>query len=176
MALSDDHIGSMALSNQDYIDLARWRIDELLGKAEKVFSQRLISPTLDINLKGTVSGKANTTLNTIYLNWDLFKKNVEDFLENTIPHEFCHLLTKKLYPSAKQSHGPEWKAVMRWMGYEPIRCHNYDLNHLQRRTVKKITYKCNCRTIELSLIRHNKIRNGRIYYCTICKSRLVQNL
>jgi SprT protein len=124
----------------------------------------------------SVAGCAYTgKFKRIELSEQLFLENIESFFENTIPHEVAHILTEILYPNAKQDHGPEWKSVMRELGIEPVRCHNYDTSSCYNDT--RIRYNCVCSTHHLlSKIRHNKAKLGTEYSCGTCKTRLIEHI
>lgn len=88
---------------------------------------------------------------------------------HTIIHEVAHIVTFKVFPNAKQNHGPEFKRVMRMLGADnPTRCHSYDVSGLKRyNTVKRFEYVCEAGCVHsLSVRRHNSIVNdGKRYRC-----------
>ena len=99
------------------------------------------------DMKG-IAGRAHCYSNKrIELSEQLFLENVEEFFLHTIPHEVAHILAVILYPDAKQHHGPEWKSVMRELGVEPVRCHNYDTSSCYKDT--RFRYNCACSTHHL---------------------------
>lgn len=123
-----------------------------------------------------VAGRAFMTSKKIELNEQLFLGNVDTFFSRTIPHEAAHLITKILYPKAKQAHGPEWRNVMNRLGVEDVkRCHSYDTSALVKsRVYEKFTYSCACeRKLSLTKIIHNKIQNGSHRACIHCKVRVM---
>lgn len=110
------------------------------------------------------------------------------YIEDTVVHEFAHLVQNQHYPMSKP-HGVEWKAVMVSFGVNPSRCHKMDLSTaitklavakgIPAEKAKKTgrqrrwTYKCSCQTHELSTIRHNKVqRDESTYHCKKCKTVL----
>ncbi len=110
----------------------------------------------------------------IELSQQLFLENMEDFFLKTIPHEVAHILTVILYPYAKQDHGPEWKSIMRELGVQPKRCHDYDITTCFKAN-DRIKYACACNhTHMLTKIRHKRIKNGVEYRCGKCSSRLIE--
>lgn len=124
-----------------------------------------------------VGGKISMTCE-IKLNSTLMLENKEEFIENTIPHEFCHYVTflKKLQdknPDKKYSvHGPVWKQMMRDLGLEPDRCHQYDVESVKKK-VKRHIYTCACdKEMKISSVVHNRIRQGRKYICKTCKQTI----
>lgn len=102
----------------------------------------------------------------IELSEQLFLENIEKFFLTTIPHEVAHILTVMLYPEAKQDHGPEWKSVMRILGIEPKRCHNYNILSCYK-PGSYFRYSCSCNPHHnLTKIRHKRINLGQVYSCT----------
>lgn len=116
----------------------------------------------------------------------------KDYIEDTVVHEFAHLVQKQHYPTS-QPHGIEWKRVMVSLGKDPKRCHNMDLTSaittynssvkgststvtpIKKRNVKTFSYHCKCRNHELTSIRHNKVLKGENYICKTCGTRLVRS-
>ncbi len=111
-----------------------------------------------------------STERVIRFNPWLFAKYPQDSWSNTIPHEVAHYLVDCLYGYHRvKAHGNEWQQVMRDLGAEPIVRANYDLSGIPQRRVKRYTYACDCRHVELSAYRHNKIRQGlQRYRCRDC--------
>ena len=98
------------------------RLDFLIGLGQKKWGKQ-ITPIIKYNLKGKVGGMACYP-NIIRVNLPLLFNNEEDYLIQTIGHEYAHLLTDKVFDSAKP-HGIEWKKVMWSFDLEAKRCHNY---------------------------------------------------
>jgi len=130
---------------------------------------------VDITLNNrmrSVSGRAKGKI-YINLNYRLFKKEENyDYLRQTYLHELAHLICHRKY-KCKKGHGKEWKSVMKILGADPKRCHKMDVSELRIKR-KRFSYKCSCREIDVSLIRHNKIKKGKKYICTICGSDIVE--
>lgn len=108
----------------------------------------------------------------IRYNLALAKHQPEAFIQQTVPHEVAHVVTRLLYPKARP-HGPEWRRVMAHLGIADVqRCHNFAVappSHSQRRW----PYRCSCRDHQLSATRHNRILRGeRNYLCRHCGSLL----
>ncbi|MCW8944600.1 MAG: hypothetical protein OQL27_07480, partial [Sedimenticola sp.] len=58
---------------------------------------------------------------------------------------------------------------------EASRCHSYDVSRSSRRSLKRFSYQCECRTHELTSIRHNRVLKGLRYHCVNCKQPLEQS-
>jgi len=156
-------------------EIAENSLREWMAKAKEEYPQLDLSlPTLDFTIKGKTAGQARPRENRIRLNFILFKENLKDFVENTIPHELAHLISYALYGRAGNGHGNYWKLVMINLGLEPDRCHNYDVTNATVRTVKRMyEYTCNCSEPHmLTKIKHNRIQRGGVYVCRRCNERL----
>jgi predicted SprT family Zn-dependent metalloprotease len=118
------------------------------------------------NMKST-AGFATYSTQLIELNELLFLSNVEDFISRTVVHEYAHLATDKLYPNAKQHHGPQFRSIMSRLGGPITTCHSYSCSS---RTYR---YTCNCGEIfMLTKLLHNKVSNGQIRKHLACSSRI----
>lgn len=132
---------------------------------------------IEWNLRGTVAGKFcfNYGKTVFKVNLELARYNLEEYLGQTVPHEFSHYIVYARYFSLGKyckPHGLEWKSTMRNIfGCQPKRCHSYDISQVSRR---KYVYKCNCRHFYLGVVRHRRMqRNPFMYRCPRCKAFLV---
>ena len=117
----------------------------------------------------SVAGYAYQYQNRIELNEQLFESNQETFFSRTIPHECAHLIQKRLYPQAKQAHGPEFRNIMRSLGAETSRCHSMDVSVAYEKPMYQ--YKCSCdRVLNITKLIHTRIQNGSNRRCKVCKS------
>lgn len=125
---------------------------------------------LSYDLKGQCAGKASV-IKGVRLNARLMYHN-ESFFDETIHHEYAHMID--FYLRGTSNHGRHWKRIMHTLGVTPERCHDFK-GVKKARIVKRFTYHCDCREIELTSIRHNKIRKGRMQYrCPLCSGRVVE--
>lgn len=145
------------------------KLDDLVLAANKLFNRSFTPPKVKFYLKGTTAGKADLLNNIVILNHILLVENPDDFLEDTVPHELAHLLTFAMFGRKAKAHGKEWKSVMRALGVEPTRCHSLDVSNVGNRH----SYRCACKSHQLSTQRHNKIRRGASYICKSCGHVLV---
>ena len=151
--------------------LASDKLKELRVKTRELFEVK-IDPTISYDLRGQSAGQANYRHNVIRLNRELLEKYTTDFIDQTVPHEFAHLVAYRVYGSRIKPHGNEWRSIMVALGATPSRTHKYEAS--KTRHLKKYMYKCNCqgKQHELTSIRHNRVRRGAGYLCRACKSVL----
>ncbi len=137
-------------------------------------------PTIDYSMVGATSGQANLKTWAIKLNSILLMENLEEMINDTVPHEVAHLAVHAVYPNRRVVHGPEWATMMILFGLEPTRCHNYDTTNSSRKR-RAWTYICACehergknKTHLLGAKRHRKQQaQGLTYYCRDCRAFLV---
>lgn len=168
---------SFNISFQSGTKVTKEQAERVYTKIQEVFAkfltkeqcQKLASMPLTFrkDMK-VVAGTASRSFK-IEINEQLFLQNEEDFFNTTIPHEACHIVQFIKYPNAKQAHGPEWKNLMRMIGSDPSRCHNYDVTAFLS---NRVIYKCRCegKLFQLTKRMHNTIQNGSRRICTTCKS------
>ena len=96
---------------------------------------------------------------------------MDDFLEEVVPHEVCHLLAYKLFGKVRP-HGKEWQSLMiELFGLKGQTYHQMDVTKVKG---KSFNYQCECGPIELGIRRHNKVVKGKqIYICRKCRSPLI---
>ena len=132
---------------------------------------------IDWSLKGMVAGMFCTQFARRFfkVNLTLAKDNLEDYLKQTVPHEFSHYIVravaaKNIFGRPKP-HGREWKNVMiRVFGLDPKRCHSYDVSV---RRGCRFEYKCACQSFKLGPTRHRRLqRNPQYYKCKNCRGYL----
>ncbi|MEM0909769.1 MAG: SprT family zinc-dependent metalloprotease [Pseudomonadota bacterium] len=129
-----------------------------------------VLPTLSFNQRGMVAGAALLNKNHIRLNASLLEKHPTYFYNQVIPHELAHLAVYYHFGRVKP-HGKEWKTVMtKVYALPPHRCHNLPAEDTSIRT---FPYQCDCRQIQLSIRRHNKVIRGKATYtCNTCGTPL----
>jgi SprT protein len=147
------------------------KLNELRVKARELFTVN-IDPTISYDLRGQSAGQANYRHNVIRLNRELLEKYAADFIDQTVPHEFAHLVAYQVYGRRVKPHGNEWRSIMVAFGAEPSRTHRYEVSKTRR--LRRYLYKCNCpgKEHELTSIRHNRIRRGAGYLCGQCNEVL----
>ena len=132
------------------------------------------------DLRGKVAGQFWYSTSSSWFRWNLpvAEQNSDDYLVQTVGHEVAHHITRTVYPHAT-SHGWEWKNVMRQLGLEPARYHNYAVT--PARIVKRpFKYLCPCgdtHKITATKFKNFVLRglysNGDTKYrCTNCNTRI----
>jgi SprT protein len=149
------------LSDGQLLAAAKQKIEELCSKFD------IKTPSVSLDLTGRVAGKACIRDNQIRLNLILFKENVDYFINQTIPHELCHLWHYQL--GFKDSpHGHKWQRLMLRMGVTPTRTHSLDVSRSVTRRSRHFNYRCACSNHLVSTRLHNKILKGAKYLCKKC--------
>ena len=67
------------------------KLSELQKKVCRLFGFT-INPEIAFDLKGQAAGQANYLKNKIRFNRDLLEKFTDEFVSQTVPHEFAHLV------------------------------------------------------------------------------------
>ncbi len=141
----------------------------LIGYKEATREQiekRLPLPQLNYKQRGKIAGSAYLENWEIRLNPVLLAENGEQFIKEVVPHELAHLLTFRLFGKVPP-HGREWRWMMeKVLGVPARRTHSFDVKSVQGRS---FTYRCGCKTHDLSIIRHNRVMRKRAqYHCRQC--------
>lgn len=132
----------------------------------------IVVPKVTFNVKGTDGGCAYIDHHWIDLNLMLFRENFQDFIDNVLPHELCHLwaIALKLGGGA---HGREWKGLMRRMGAPPIPCHNMNTDAAAS-TTGFFRYRCLCNSNMVSFEKHRAMQEfPEDYFCGRCEQQFV---
>jgi len=158
--------------------LAAERTRALLAAAAEHFRVHIPQPLIRFDLRGRAAGQVRIHAARAWevrYNPSLLAGNPSDFLAQTLPHEVAHLVAYRLYGHRIRPHGPQWQAVMAYLGAPPERCHRYDTGGLPARTLRRYDYRCGCRVHRLTSIRHNRIAAGRVYLCRHCGQPLTRD-
>jgi SprT protein len=142
----------------------------LIEKAILKYEIDFRMPKIEFGIRGRIAGRAFLGQNRIQFNEQLFCENVQYFKQNTIGHEFAHLVAFEVYGSEGSGHGPRWKQVMRDLGLAPNRTHG--LNVTLARATRQFRYICACQKLTLGVVRHRRFQMGVAYRCGKCKKTL----
>lgn len=157
------------------------RVAELLREVRTTHAG-FPTPRIDYFDRRKAAGTANLRTNTIAFNAVLLRENTESMLHETVAHELAHLVVWYAYQQRNLAaafkgwtkrpapHGVEWQNVMRKLGVEPKRTHNFDCTNVRSRRVTKYTYRCACRVLQVGPVVHRKAQAGHLYRCQRCKS------
>lgn len=150
------------------------KLDGLLKAAQVAYGRNFSRPKIVFKQIGRTAGYAKCMPRTIILNPDFCKNgHLNDMLEDILPHELAHIISVDRWGIILgRGHKTAWKNTMTILGVEPKRCHSMNLTGVKTRKRKYFTYRCNCRTHEVSSIAHNRIKRGAVYTCRFCKSHL----
>ncbi len=117
-------------------------------QAEKHFERKFDRPvSVRYDIKNWTGGLAYGGLNKLRYNLILLVENEKDFLENTVPHEVAHLITRAHFPipagkKRLMPHGKEWKSVMTDVfKLKPEVKHHYDVSSIEKTARKPKTSK-----------------------------------
>lgn len=109
----------------------------------------------------------------------IFAKYYEENLTVTVPHEVAHYLVDCLHGLNRGSlrrlrpHGAEWKAVMDAFGVDSSVTAKFDLVGIPTRQHQQFKYRCDCKTHQIGIRRHNKVLRGEAsYLCRHCGDAL----
>lgn len=156
-------------------ELAVDRTCELLRQVSDGLDIRMPVAEIRFDLRGRTAGQVRFCRGqpwVIRYNPVLLRENTDDFLTQTVPHEVAHLIAFACHGPRIRPHGPEWRAVMKYLGAEPQRCHRFDVTGVASRRLREFEYHCGCRNHVLSSIRHNRVLAGYTYLCRRCSAPL----
>ena len=150
-----------------------------IGRAADAYRRDFPMLPVLFDLRGRMAGMYRVAgeRRVIRYNPWLFAKYPEDGMDVTVPHEVAHYVTDLLYGFDRiRPHGAEWQAVMRLFGIDPgpaLR-HRLDLTGIPVRVQRRHPYRCDCRTHELSGVRHARVlRETAKYFCRRCGGDLI---
>ncbi|MCG6896583.1 MAG: SprT-like domain-containing protein [Thiocapsa sp.] len=152
------------------------RTHSLLREAEDWLHLPMPPTEVRFDLHGLAAGQARLEIAgraLIRYNPTLLHRHPAEFLRETVPHEVGHIVAFIRHGTRIRPHGAEWQTIMRHFGAYPSRCHRFDTSTLRARTLRRFSYRCGCRTHQLSSIRHNRVlAAGVVYLCPRCRQPL----
>lgn len=145
------------------------KVHEVVALANRKFNIDLPMPTVEFFTKGRNAGWAAEKRNTLSFNITLAAHNPDTFYQ-TVIHEVAHLVTWRVYPRAKQNHGPEFKYVDVALGGRGKRCHSYDVSVSKvKRSYTRYVCACDCKEHYLTA---KVAAQASSYRCRKCNTRL----
>ena len=167
------HIPPINLAQQQQVIRAT---EHFIGVAAELLDKPFSIIPVHFNLRGRAAGmyRVRDREREIRYNPYLFAKYFDDNLTNTVPHEVAHYIIDCCYGLRRvRPHGREWQQLMRRFGVEPEVTCRYDLSGVPQRRQKRFEYRCECRSHQLTTIRHNKVQRGKAsYLCKVCRQPL----
>ena len=156
------------------------KIEAIRKKSESLLQQYQISGVrIRFDLRGRTAGQAcwkreggglshsPLKLSNLQLRYNVqfLHTDFDDMLNNTVDHEIAHLVdvTRRV----KSDHSYIWARIMREMGADPSRCHDYDMSNIYHHVVK-----CDYMNHHVTERMYKKIKEGSGHRCNKCKSRL----
>lgn len=105
------------------------KVEDCIEIAENYWEQKFKMPEIRYDVKNSYGGIAHPSFNLIRFNLILLVEFTDQFLEDTVPHEFAHLVVPQVFkaPEGKRlmPHGREWIEVMRILGAPAKLTHTY---------------------------------------------------
>ena len=153
---------------QEVETLTHWYVE----KASEQLKQKIGRIPVLFDLTGRTAGMYRVKRNQRCIRYNpfIFARYYKDSLQNTVPHEVAHYVVDHIYGRKSiKPHGRQWQSVMALFNREPKVTGNYDLTGLPGRNYATFAYRCQCKTHQLTSIRHNRILRGQTQYsCNRC--------
>lgn len=141
------------------------KIKEVIAKAAELYNLDLSKVAVQWNLKGSAAGMAswrgypdNRTYK-VRFNSDMACQNPDDMVEDTIPHEYAHIVCF-MNPGLGSNHDYAWARVCRALGGTGGRTHDNNVVYGNGRTYEYTA--TNGKTYRLSEQRHKKVQQGTV--------------
>lgn len=156
------------------------RVEECLQIGEKFFDIKIERPeSIILKSNGTKGGHSNYRKLELMFQIELFKNNVDHYLDDIIPHEVAHYVQRAYYGYYRggtkvQPHGREWKYIMQTVfGLEPNRTHSMDTSSIKKRRIERFEIICSC-GVEMGVTKNmtKKILIDQNRICAKCNTKL----
>jgi len=152
--------------------------NDCIARAGVIFDRDFAFVSVVYDLQGKCAGmyQIRGAQRRIRYNPWIFAKYFEESLTNTVIHEVAHYVVDCVWGIRHvKPHGKEWRETMVAMGAEPKATGSYNLSGIPTRQYRRYAYRCECKTHELTILRHRKIvERGASYRCQSCHSILKQ--
>ena len=115
------------------------KIKEVIAKAAELYKLDLSTVPVNWNLKGRAAGMASwrgfmgSRSYMVRFNADMARQNPDDMVEDTIPHEYSHIVCF-MNPSLGSNHDSGWARVCRALGGTGGRTHDNEVVYGNGRT------------------------------------------
>ena len=125
----------MPKSNQELIKEITATCNLFWEELSKIYKIGSIPAISFNNNKSPVAGYAYRWEKRVEFNLRFAEE--QDF-ETTIMHELAHIVQYKVYPFAKQAHGPEFRSIMQTMGFSTRTYHSYNVKEAKSKKLDKL--------------------------------------
>ena len=150
-----------------------------IERAEQLYHRDFATVPVVFDLRGKCAGmyQSNRRGRQIRYNPWLFAKYYQHSLEQTVPHEVAHYITDCVWGiKSVKPHGKEWKSVVTALGGKPVATGNYSLQGIPTKQYQRFAYYCDCKTHQLTTIRHRRVLAGEAsYHCRLCGQSLIRS-
>lgn len=156
--------------------LVRAATGDYILRAEKLYRQAFEPIPILFDLGGRCAGMFRARHGECCIRYNpwIFARYFEENLSATVPHEVAHYIVHRLHGRRRlRQHGPEWRSVMAaFQADDSVTC-DFDLTDIPLRRERRFSYRCSCRTHEITTRRHNAIqRSNSRYECRYCRGEL----
>lgn len=151
------------------------KVDKCINEASKRFGRTFTTPKITYDVRGTVGGYYSPAGHAVRFNPVLLIENVDHYIDSTVVHEVAHAIDHEYNNGyVTKPHGRTWKMIMRALGVEPSRTHNYNVDNAQVRVKNKFEYRCkHCGTLmTVGPSIHSKITRGQVRWHKECGKSL----
>ena len=118
----------------------------------------------------TTAGRAYLQQGIVEFNPSIYEAHVEEFLEDTVPHEVAHVVAYYVFGST--GHDIFWKQVCSDLGSATQRLHSFTVPKCSN--AKTYKFKCACMEHEFTPQRYAWVKKGKMYRCRNCGEILVE--
>jgi len=151
--------------------------ETFICRAEQLYKRRFERISVEFDLSGRAAGmfKVYGSKRWIRYNPWIFAKYYEENLSDTVPHEVAHYIVHEVYGRGRvRPHGEQWQDLMDCFGASGEVTFDLDLTGVPQRRQRTHSYRCACRTHDVSSTRHNRVLKGKgRYLCRYCDGQLV---
>ena len=125
----------MSKSNQELIKEVTATCNLFWEELSKVYKIGSLPAIGFVTNKSPIAGYAYRWEKRVEFNLRFAEE--QDF-ETTIMHELAHIVQYEVYPFAKQAHGPEFKSIMKTMGFSDRTYHSYNVKEAKSKKLEKL--------------------------------------
>lgn len=116
--------------SQDIKDKVITKVDYYCALASEMYNIPILVPVIQFKKLDSDAARAVPQKNLLEFNSDLLYNNIQDYINNTVPHEVAHLISYIRHGWVIRSgiihfHGKEWREIMIDFGCSPLVYHDY---------------------------------------------------